>query len=215
MKVLIVDDEPINAKIAQKFLEKEYSEIVVVNDSRTVMKTMTETDIDLVLLDIRMPHKDGFQVCKEIRDVKKYNDIPIIFLTTESDIESITKGFDSGGNDYLLKPFKPKELMARVRNHLKLKRAMDMQKEMNMKLQNALDEVKQLSGLLPICSHCKNIRDDKGYWQKVEFFIAGRTDTQFSHGICPDCLTKHYPKMAEKIKRRKEKEAKENSTAEL
>jgi response regulator RpfG family c-di-GMP phosphodiesterase len=215
MKVLIVDDEPINAKIAQKFLEKEYSEIVVVDDSRAVMKTMTETDIDLVLLDIRMPYKDGFQVCKEIRNIKKYNDIPIIFLTTEGDIESITKGFDSGGNDYLLKPFKPKELMARVKNHLKLKKAMDTQKEMNMKLQIALDEVKQLSGLLPICSHCKNIRDDKGYWQKVEFFIAGRTDTEFSHGICPDCLTKHYPKMAEKIKLRKEKEAKENSKAEL
>jgi len=98
---------------------------------------------------------------------------------------------------------KPRELMARVKTQLKLKAALDSQKELNAKLQNALDEVKQLSGLLPICSHCKSIRDDKGYWQRVEFYIANRTDTEFSHGICPECLKKHYPRIAEKIAKKK------------
>jgi DNA-binding response OmpR family regulator len=206
MKILIVDDEPINSKIAQKFLEKEYSDTVILNDSTLVMEKMGEVDFDLVLLDIRMPEKDGFEVCEEIRNTAGLEDIPIIFITTESDIESITKGFESGGNDYLLKPFKPKELMARVKTHLKLKQAMDDMKLMNIKLHNALDEVKQLSGLLPICSHCKNIRDDKGYWQKVEFYIANRTDTEFSHGICPDCLIKHYPRIAEEMAKRRKRE---------
>lgn len=60
-------------------------------------------------------------------------------------------------------------------------------------LRKALAEVKQISGLLPICSSCKNIRDDKGYWQKVESYISDRSQAQFSHGLCPDCVEKLYP----------------------
>ena len=53
--------------------------------------------------------------------------------------------------------------------------------------------VKRLQEILPICMHCKNIRDDKGYWEKVETYVSSHTDTQFSHGICPECLKKYYP----------------------
>jgi len=63
----------------------------------------------------------------------------------------------------------------------------------NIDLQRALDEIKALSGLLPICAHCKNIRDDQGYWQQIENFIAEHSEARFSHGICPDCIAKHYP----------------------
>jgi transcriptional regulator with GAF, ATPase, and Fis domain len=62
----------------------------------------------------------------------------------------------------------------------------------NQKLQQALDEVKQLSGLLPICSHCKKIRDDSGYWNSIEKYITEHSDAQFSHGICSDCIKEHY-----------------------
>jgi hypothetical protein len=65
-------------------------------------------------------------------------------------------------------------------------------------LQDALARVKTLSGLLPICSSCKKIRDDRGYWTQVEGYITEHTQAQFSHGICPDCLTKLYPEYAEK-----------------
>ena len=62
-------------------------------------------------------------------------------------------------------------------------------------LQKALSEVKTLQGFLPICSHCKNIRDDKGYWSKIESYIQKHSDTEFSHGICPECAEKYYPEM--------------------
>ena len=61
-----------------------------------------------------------------------------------------------------------------------------------LKLQNALSEVNTLQGILPICSHCKKIRDDEGYWQRVESYIGQRTATEFSHGICPDCVNEYY-----------------------
>jgi hypothetical protein len=62
-------------------------------------------------------------------------------------------------------------------------------------LQKALSEVKTLRGFLPICSYCKNIRDDKGYWSKLESYIQKHSGTEFSHGICPECAKKYYPDM--------------------
>lgn len=63
-------------------------------------------------------------------------------------------------------------------------------------LQNALKEVKQLSGLLPICANCKKVRDDKGYWNQIESYIHQRSEAEFSHGICPDCAKERYPEYA-------------------
>lgn len=60
-------------------------------------------------------------------------------------------------------------------------------------LEKALDDVKVLSGLLPICAYCKKIRDDKGYWQQIEEYISTHSDADFSHSICPDCIKKHFP----------------------
>ena len=65
--------------------------------------------------------------------------------------------------------------------------------ELVRELREALAEVKTLSGLLPICASCKNVRDDKGYWTQIEQYIQEATDAQFSHGICPDCMNKLYP----------------------
>lgn len=65
--------------------------------------------------------------------------------------------------------------------------------EQNARLQSALDEINTLSGIIPICSHCKSIRNDKGYWNQVEHYIAEHTEAQLSHGVCPDCLEKYYP----------------------
>jgi hypothetical protein len=71
-----------------------------------------------------------------------------------------------------------------------------------LQLEEALGEVKQLSGLLPICSSCKNIRDDQGYWQHVEKYISEHTEAQFSHSFCPDCAKKLYPEIYEKIQKK-------------
>lgn len=66
-------------------------------------------------------------------------------------------------------------------------------------LQKALGEVKQLSGILPICASCKKIRDDQGYWEQIESYIRDHSEAQFSHGICPECVKKLYPEQAEGI----------------
>jgi hypothetical protein len=73
---------------------------------------------------------------------------------------------------------------------------------LSVQLATALEEVKTLSGLLPICAHCKNVRDDEGYWQKVEGYVRARTDAEFSHGICPVCLEKYHPEAFKSMRAR-------------
>ena len=84
--------------------------------------------------------------------------------------------------------------MGRIRNRIREKEAAEQERNRYVEeLQEALKEVKQLSGLLPICSHCKQIRDDKGYWNQIESYIGAHSEAKFSHGICPDCAKKFYP----------------------
>ncbi|MFC1488923.1 GAF domain-containing protein, partial [Thermodesulfobacteriota bacterium] len=80
-----------------------------------------------------------------------------------------------------------------VEDHLSLVNTIEQLDQKNQELQRALSEVKTLRGLLPICASCKNIRDDKGYWNKIESYIIDRSEAEFSHSICPECAKKLYP----------------------
>jgi len=206
--ILIVDDEPINVMIANKILQKNGYNTLTAASGQAALDVISSKLVDLILLDIMMPEMNGFEVCTKLQEDDNKKNIPVIFLTAVTDKESIIKGFEVGGKDYLTKPFNSSELLARVKAHADLKLSRDKQQHLIVELKTALSEIKTLSGLLPICSHCKKIRDDSGYWQGVEHYIAARSDTQFSHGICPDCMEKHYPKIAEKLKKKKEEESK-------
>ena len=105
------------------------------------------------------------------------------------------KAFSAGGVDYITKPFKIEEVLARVNTHINLHSLQRCLEKKNIELQKALDEVKQLRGFLPICASCKNIRDDQGYWTQIELYIREHSEVEFTHSICPDCTTKLYPEL--------------------
>ncbi len=117
--ILVVDDTNINIKILVELLGDKY-DVVVAMDGKTALKIAKEEIPDLILLDIMMPIIDGFEVCKQLKENPKTKDIPIIFLTAKTDEDSIEKAYEIGGSDYVLKPFKPKELIARVKTQLEL-----------------------------------------------------------------------------------------------
>jgi hypothetical protein len=79
-----------------------------------------------------------------------------------------------------------------------------------VELKNALTQVKQLTGFIPICSSCKKIRDDQGYWSEVERYISEHSEAEFSHGICPECMRKLYPEIADDVLGRLEKDEKDS-----
>ena len=150
----------------------------------------------LVLLDVQMPEMNGFEMAELMRASKKTREIPIIFVTALStDQEHIFHGYETGAVDYICKPIhEPMVLRSKVRVFCQLhnqKRLIEKQVDelasQNEKLQEQLEEIKTLRTILPICSVCKKIRDDQGYWNQLESYLRDHSGVRFSHGYCPEC----------------------------
>lgn len=122
MKILVVDDEKLIRDVVREYLEVESYEVVEASDGDKVNDILSKDNIDLIIMDIMMPHKDGFQTVKELR--KNYN-VPIIMLSARGEEYDKLIGFDLGIDDYVTKPFSPKELVARVKAILKRKKEYD------------------------------------------------------------------------------------------
>ena len=117
--ILAVDDNPLNIKMLYEMLNGEYN-FISANDGDSAIQKATEHHPDLILLDVMMPGKDGFETCRIIKDNDATSDIPIIFLTARSDKESIIEGLKAGAVDYISKPFRREELECRIKNHINL-----------------------------------------------------------------------------------------------
>ncbi len=195
--ILIVDDIEKNIQFIANILSKQSYRVAFALSGEAALQMQKEILPDLILLDIMMPQMDGIEVCRRLKADPQTRDIPIIFLTAKTETQDLVDGFEAGAADYVTKPFVSKELIARVNAHVELKRARDKQKELIEKLKTALEQIKQLSGLLPICSFCKKIRNDKGYWLQVEQYISQHSEAKFTHSLCPACIKKHYPEIGE------------------
>ncbi len=181
--VLAVDDSEENLRLLGSALRKNGYAVAIAQSGEEAIGFVKTHPVDAILLDIMMPHLDGYEVCRRLKADIRTRDIPILFLTAKTDQDSLLKGFAAGGVDYLTKPFHMPELLARVGAHVKLKKA--------------LEEIRTLRGLIPICAYCHKIRDDSGYWEQVESYIQSRTAAVFSHTICPICEKKHFPQFAD------------------
>ncbi|MBN2281204.1 MAG: response regulator [Candidatus Marinimicrobia bacterium] len=190
--ILVVDDEMTNRQLLEYILIDNNYYVHTAEDGDIGLRIAKEIHPDLILLDIRMPKMDGLEVCKELQKDQTTQDIPIIFITSVAENEVIVEGLNSGAVDYVKKPFKPRELIARIEIHLELKQALDNQKKLIENLKAQIEENKQLRRLIPICFHCKKVRDDQGFWDDVESYMTIHSNIDFSHGICPECQKKYY-----------------------
>ena len=183
--VLVVDDNPVNQKVLDGVLSKAGFGVVKASSGLAALDLVARHKFDLVLLDVMMPDMDGYEVCRILKQNPCSRDLPVIFLTAKSEINDVVTGFESGGVDYVTKPFQALELLARVRTHIELKRARE--------------EIRTLRGIVPVCASCGSVRDDKGAWQTLENYVRSHSDAEFSHGFCPTCLQKLYPDVADRI----------------
>ena len=195
-KVLAVDDDPGNVKYMTSALKDEYDLISALN-GHDAIELLKEHIPDLILLDVMMPDLSGFDVCSIIKSDVAFADIPIIFLTAVDSQNAELRGLELGGTDYLTKPVNLALLKVRVRNHIALKERNELVKEQRdqlarqkEELEAALAQVKQLEGIIPICSYCKKIRDEQQAWHQLETYISNHSEALFSHGICPHCFEK-------------------------
>jgi len=190
-KVLVVEDAPINVDIVLGLLGQDPGLVLsVARSGGEALAAVRASAPDLILLDIGLPDLDGYAVCQALKADPQSQRIPVIFLTSREEPEDVARGFEAGGVDYITKPFEPLELKARVDCHLAQKRWADAERALIAKLEAALAEVKTLSGLIPICAWCKQVRDDQGFWQQVEKYMADRSEASFTHSVCPTCLPK-------------------------
>ncbi len=120
-KILIVEDDKGQLFLLKNILEEENYVVLTAESSKKALLLLKKKNVDLILLDIIMPAMDGFGLCRLLKSQKEFKDIPIIFLTGKSEIDSVIKGFELGAADYISKPFNELELIARVRTHLALK----------------------------------------------------------------------------------------------
>ena len=198
MKILIAEDDQISRLVLERALKKWGHIVVVASDGLAAWQVLQRDDAPkLAILDWMMPGMDGPTICQKTRALIRQEPTYIILLTAKQQKEDVVLGLESGADDYVVKPFDHQELRSRIRVGERMIALQQKLADRVRKLEVALSDITLLSGLLPICCYCKNVRDDKNYWQEVESYVAARSDVHFSHGICPTCWVKVVvPEMA-------------------
>ena len=187
MRILIAEDDPVSRCFLEVSLSKWNYEVISTCDGNEAWEAFQREAPAIAILDWMMPGIDGAEVCRRIRTLETAFAPYLILLTAKSEKGDVVAGLEAGADDYITKPFNRQELRARLEVGFRIS---ELQKNLAARideLENALSRVKQLQGLLPICSYCKKIRSDNDYWEQVDTYITKHSEVAFSHSICPAC----------------------------
>ena len=187
-KILIADNDLIALRLLNVALSDWGYEVIMCTDGKKAWEALNKNDISIALLDWVMPEIDGLELCRRLRPNKTENYTYVIILSANSSNNDMIKALDAGADDYMFKPYDLEELHSRMKAGERIVKLESTLANKIYELESALEEVRQLKELLPICMYCKKIRDDGDYWHQVESYIHNRTGVGFSHGICPDCI---------------------------
>jgi len=194
MRILIAEDDPVSSRLLSANLEKWNHEVVVCESGSEALDLFErDGDFGMAILDWMMPGVEGPEVCARIKGRPDSQFTYVILLTAKIRKEDIVQALNRGADDYLTKPWDAEELRARIDAGVRI-----VQLERNLtqrlgELEAALAIVKKLEGFIPICSFCRKVRNDDDYWESVEAYITQKSEAQFSHSICPECLEDRYP----------------------
>ncbi len=202
MRVLVADDDVSIRRLLTTMLAEWGYEVIAAADGSEAWRILVEADPPpAAILDWTMPGMTGTEVIRHVRSIDRPYKPYLLLLTAKDRQGDIVEGLRAGASDYIIKPFDYDELRARLRVGVQM---VGLQIELAQRvreLQQALDHVTHLQGLLPICTYCKKIRDDQNYWHAVEHYITANADVHFSHGICPDCYEKVARPEIDRIRR--------------
>lgn len=196
LQILVVEDDPEIRLTTVRVLRKAGYKVREAAGGSPALEEARRQRPDLVVLDVDMPDMDGYAVCKTIKSDPDLKGTYVMMASGSriaSDDQSM--GLEGGADGYVTRPIANRELLARIMAMERIIRAERERDRLIEDLQTALAEVRKLSGLMPICSFCKKIRDDQGYWNRLENYLSARSEAQFSHSICPECMQKHFPEI--------------------
>ena len=189
ISILVVEDEAIvSADLQDCIKARGYAVCAAAGSGEEALRIAQEAKPDLVLMDISLGGKlDGIETARLLRERFQ---LPVVYLTAYSDEETLERAKITQPYGYLLKPLDEGELVTTIEMTV-YRHRMEQERERLMgELEKALEEVKTLRGLLPICCDCKKIRNTEDCWEQLEKYITTRTDAVFSHGLCPECYTR-------------------------
>jgi DNA-binding response OmpR family regulator len=199
MRVLIAEDDRVTARSLQGLTISWGYDTAVATNGATALEMIANLAPQIVLLDWMLPDMDGLDVCRSIRARTESAPTYVILLTARGTHADIVQGLDAGADEYLVKPFDVDELRARLSAGARILGLQDRLAQQVMELEAALASIRKLTGLLPICTYCKSIRDDSNYWHRVEEYVSEHADVTFSHGICPKCLPRVTEEMGREL----------------
>jgi DNA-binding NtrC family response regulator len=195
IKALIIEDDPGDLYLIREILSE--TEIVRVDLDHTGrlsagVKMLESRNFDIILTDLQLPDSTGMATFFTVHSFAP--DTPIIVLSGLHDEELAIKAVREGAQDYLVKgSFDGRLLIRSILYSIERKKLL-------IQLENSLREIKTLKGLIPVCAWCRKLRDDDGYWKKLETYFTKHTNAEFTHGICPECASKEREKF-EKIRK--------------
>lgn len=203
-RILIAEDDHTTRRLLEALLTQWGYQVVSCAEGTAAWSALSSPEgPPLAILDWEMPGIHGTDIIRNARETVKDRDLYLILLTGKAQIDDVVAGFGAGADDYLIKPFQPPELRARLRAGHRVLELEQALRDRVSQLEEALASVKQLQGLLPMCSYCKKIRDDRDYWQQVETYFGTHTGATFSHGICPDCYARHVQPQIDALEKRR------------
>lgn len=175
MKILIAEDDPASRLVLSAVLSRLGHEVTAVNDGREALERMKEESFRVLVSDWMMPHIDGLELTQRIRSEESAPYVYIILLTALGDRASFLKGMEAGADDFMTKPLDVESLTVRLR--------------VAERIISLTQVVRQLEGLLPVCSYCRRIREDDDSWLEIEDYLVRHAHASFSHSVCPDCYS--------------------------
>lgn len=183
MKVLIAEDDRTSRALLRGALAKLGYEVVEAPDGATAWDALQITNCRIVVSDWVMPDIDGLELCRRVRSDPSRPYVYFILLSGQRlGDEHYAKAMDEGVDDFLPKPLDVEALRIRLRVAERIIRLSE--------------RVRTLEGILPMCAYCRRIRDERGAYSSLEDFVSKTTPAQFSHGVCPECVKKHFPDLA-------------------
>jgi CheY-like chemotaxis protein len=203
LKILLVEDNKTDALLIEEMIHEadangsydDNYELIHKEWLRDALKYLAENAVDIILLDLSLPDSKGIDTVKKMSEREK--NTPIIVLTDLDDEALAIQALQHSVQDYLNKNRTDSILLHRsIKYSIERFNNIREKERLIKELKEALDNIKTLSGLLPICANCKNIRNDDGYWIQVESYLKSHSALDFTHSICPVCVNKLYPEFS-------------------
>jgi CheY-like chemotaxis protein len=188
-RLLVAEDDERSRFGLVRLLERDGYEVIVANDGQAAIDILLAPNPpQIALLDWGMPRLDGIHVCCAVRSIPANPYTYLIMVTGRAEPDDALAAFAAGVDDFLSKPIDNLQLLARLRCGERVVALENRSAERIAELKAALDEVRKLRSLLPICKYCKRVRDDADSWHAFEGYLRDEPGTDFSNVVCPDCL---------------------------